>query len=126
MKVDKARFDEVLKKACSRLRIKEIDAEKICNVVCQHTAQDLIEQFRNYLNSVNSENRIDQEEIKTLLCAMWVLRDLGAIVFSDRACGLAITVQEMFLSNKMSAAKTIMGLSASNIKKVSSEPITIV
>ena len=112
-----------LDNANSRLQNAVMEIDELCEIICNYSAKSLMELFRNV---ITTRENIDENEIRKLICTMWVLHDLGMIRFSKRADGLAITIQEMLLKGKKVIASKLMSLLEDSIEYLSEDKVSII
>ncbi|MHA1238197.1 MAG: hypothetical protein ACTSSJ_02965 [Candidatus Odinarchaeia archaeon] len=123
MKVSRRELQKFLDMTNSRLQDKVMELDELCKVICKYSAKDMIEQFKR---TMNGETVIEKNELRKLMCAMWVLHDLGLISFTHRANGLAIAVQEMLLQDKKIIVSKLMTLLEDVVESVSSEIVSVI
>jgi len=112
-----------LDNANSRLQNKAMEIDELCEIISNHSAKSLMSLFREV---VTTQETFSKEEIRKLLCVMWVLHDIGLIKFSKKAEGLAITIQEMLLSDKKIIASTLLPILEDMIEHLSENKVTVI
>lgn len=115
-------LEKHLDNANSRLQIKVMEIDELCEIISNYSAKSLMELFRKL---VTAREDFSENGIRKLVCAMWVLHDLGMIRFSIRADGLAITIQEMLLQGKKVIASKLMLLLEDSIEYLSEDIVLI-
>lgn len=111
-----------LDNANSRLQKNVMEIDELCEIICKYSAKSLMELFQQL---ITTQEDFSENEIRKLICVMWVLHDLGMIRFAKRADGLAITIQEMLLSGKKVIASKLMSLLEDAIEYLSDDKVSI-
>lgn len=112
-----------LDKAHFRLHCKVMEINELSELISSNTAKNLMERFKK---AVTTEQNVSEEEMRKLLCGIWVYHDLGMIKFQKRTEGLAITVQEMILNNKKAIAARLIPILEHITEHISEEKISVI
>ncbi|MGQ9721679.1 MAG: hypothetical protein ACUVXA_10205 [Candidatus Jordarchaeum sp.] len=111
------------KNANSRLQNVVMEIKELIEIISHYSAKSLMELFKNILTT---QENFSENQIRKLICAMWVLHDLGMIRFTKGAHGLAITIQEMLLQGKKVIASKLMSLLEDTIEYLSEDKISVI
>jgi hypothetical protein len=91
-------------------------------LISNHTAKNLMERFKK---AITTEENVNNEEMRKLLCGIWVFHDLGMIKFAKRAEGLAIALQEMILNNKKELAARLIPILEHLTEHISDDKVIV-
>ena len=123
MEIHVSELKKHLDNANSRFQNKAMEIDELCEIISNHSAKSLMSLLREV---VTTQETFSKEEMCKLLCVMWVLRDIGLIKFSKKADGLAITIQEMLLSDKKIIASTLLPILEDMIEHLSENKVTVI
>lgn len=112
-----------LDNANSRLQTRVLEINELSEIISTYSAKNLMEQLKKL---IETEENLDTDKGRMLICAMWVLHDIGVIQFEKRTDGLAITLQEMILHNKKIIAAKLMSILEDVIEYLSDDTVSII
>lgn len=106
-----------------RLHCKIMEISELSELISNNTARNLMERFKK---AIITEENVSTEDLRKLLCGIWVFHDLGMIQFEKRTEGLAITVQEMILNNKKELAARLIPILENITEHMSEEKVSVI
>jgi len=100
-----------------------MEVDELSELISNNTAKHLMERFKK---AITTEENVSNEEMRKLLCGMWVFHDLGMIKFANRTDGLAITIQEMILHNKKVLAARLIPILEHITEHLSEDKVSVI